>query len=69
MTGHKVLNKPMIEGISMIDSDNRNLHRRVKEAIHIKRIGATLNRMGGYDVPDLYLPLLREEETKGAGRD
>ena len=36
MTGHKVLNKPMIEGIRVIDSENRNLHRKVKEAIHIK---------------------------------
>ena len=68
MTGHKVLNKPMIEGIRVIDSENRNLHRKVKEAIHIKLRGATLNRTGGYDLPDLYLPLLREE-TMGAGRE
>ena len=35
-TGHKALSKPMIEGISMIDSEPRNLHRKVKETIHIK---------------------------------
>ena len=57
----------MIEGIRVIDSSNRNLHRKVKEAIHIKLPGATLNRMGGYNLPDLYLPLLKE--TTGPGRE
>ena len=69
MAGHKVLNKPMIEGVSVTDSDNRNLHRKVKEAIHIKLRGATLNRTGWYDLPDLYLPFLREEVDQGAGRN
>ena len=69
MTGHMVLSQPMIEGVSMIDSEPRNLHRKVKEALHIKLQGATLNRMGGYDLLDLYLPLLREEETRGVGRE
>ena len=36
MTGHTVLRKPMMEGVSLIDSEPRNLHRKVKEAIHIK---------------------------------
>ena len=36
MAGHKVLSKPVIEGVSVIDSEPRNLHRKVKEAIHIK---------------------------------
>ena len=49
MTGHKVLNKPVIEGVNVIDSEPRNMHRSVKEAIHIKLRGATLNRTGGYD--------------------
>ena len=62
MTGHKVLSKPVIEGVSVIDREPRNMHRKVKEAIHIKLQGAT----GGYDLPDLYLPLLREE-TGGPG--
>ena len=47
MTGHKVLNKPMIEGVRVIDSDTSNLHRKVKEAIHIKIRGAILNRTEG----------------------
>ena len=50
----------MMEGVRVLDSDTRNLHRKVKEAIHIKLRGVTLNRMGGYD-----LPLLREKETWG----
>ena len=36
MTGHKVLNKSMIEGVRTIDSDTRNLHTKVKEVIHNK---------------------------------
>ena len=52
----------------MIDSDTRNLHIKVKEVIHIKLRGATLNRTGGYDLPDLYLPLVREE-IREAGRE
>ena len=38
----------MMEGVSVIDSEPRNLHRKVKEAIHIKLQGATLNRTGGW---------------------
>ena len=60
--------KAVMEGVNLIDSEPRNMHRKVKEAIHIKLWGATLNRTGGYDLSDLYLPLLREEETRGAGR-
>ena len=41
----------------------------MKEAIHIKLQGDTLNRTGGYDLLDFYLPLLKEEETRGARRD
>ena len=68
MTGHKVLSKPVIEGVSVKDSEPRNLHKKVKDAIHFKLRGATLNRPVGYDLPDLYLPLLKEE-TRGAGGD
>ena len=68
MTGHKVLSKPVIEGVKVIDSEPRNMHGKVKEAIHIKLRGATLNRTGRYDLPDLYLPLLREEGTRGVRR-
>ena len=28
MTGHKVVSKPVTEGVSVIDSDHGNLHRR-----------------------------------------
>ena len=54
MMGHKVLSKPVIEGVSVIDSQPRILNRKVKESIHIKLRGATLNRTGGYNLPDLY---------------
>ena len=68
-TGHTVLNKPMMEGVRVIDSDTMNLHRKVKKTIHIKLCGAILNRMGRYDLPDLYLPRPREEETRGVGKE
>ena len=67
MIGHNGLSTRMLEGVSVIDSEPRNLHRKFKEAIHIKLRGATLHRTGGYDLPDHYLPLLREEETGGLG--
>ena len=35
-TGHKVLSKPVIEGIRVIDNGPKNTHRKVKEAIHIE---------------------------------
>ena len=66
-TGQVVISKPVIEGIRVTDNEPRNTHRKVKEDIHIKLRGATLNRTGGYDLPDLYLLLLREEETRGPG--
>ena len=69
MTGHKVLSKLVIEGVSLIDSEPRNMNRKVKEVIHIKLRGATLNRTDGYDLLDFYLPLLMEEGTWGARRD
>ena len=70
MIGHKFLGQPMMNGVRVIDSDPRNLHRKVKEGIYIKLRGATVNRTGRYDEPDPHLPLLREEEeTVGAGRD
>ena len=61
MTGHKVLSTPIGEGVSVIDSEPRNMHRKVKKAIHIKLDETTLNSTGGYDLPELYLPLWREE--------
>ena len=36
--------------------------RKICEAIHIKIKGSKLNRNDGHDLPDIYLPLLREEE-------
>ena len=58
----------MIEDIRVIDNEPRNTPRKVKEAIHVKLQGATPNRTGEYDLPDLYLPIVREE-TRGAGKD
>ena len=51
ITGHKIFSKLVIEGVNVIDSEPRNMHRKVKEAIYMKLQGATLNRTGGYDLP------------------
>ena len=59
----------MTEGMSAIDNDAMNMYSKVKEDICIELRGATLNRTGGYDLPDLYLFLLREEENGEARRD
>ena len=64
-----VISKPVIEEVRVIDKEPRNMHRKVKEAIHIKLPGATLSGAGEYDLPDLDILLLRKEETKGSRRD
>ena len=65
--GHLVnASKPIIERAKVLERESRTLHRKVCEAIHIKTSGASLNRNEVYDLPDLYLPMLLEEE-KGAG--
>ena len=60
-TGHVISNQPLLNDTTIVDSDHRNLHRKKKEAIHIKLQGATINRNEGHDIPDIYLPLLRQE--------
>ena len=68
LTGHLVsATKPILETTKVLEREPRSLHRKVCEAIHIKTSGASLNRNDGYDLPDLYLPLLREE-AKGGSR-
>ena len=65
-TGHRVsATKPIIENIQVLEREPRNLHRKICESIHIKTSGATLNRSDGYELPNIYLPLLREEVGRG----
>ena len=54
-------NKPLMDQISVVDRESRDLHTNMLKALHIKLIGATLNRNDGYQLPDLYTPLLHEE--------
>ena len=60
LSQHQVMTGHLIEGVNVIDSEPRNMHRKVKESIHIK-----LNTTGGYYLPDLYLPLLRRPRGPG----
>ena len=48
--------------IVILDKENKEHQRKICEAIHIKTKGPKLNRNDGHDLPDIYLPLLREEE-------
>mgnify|MGYP001824971233 CR=1 FL=1 len=66
-TGHLVsATKPILDQTKVLEREPRHMHRKVCEAIHIKTSGATLNRNDGLDLPDLYLPLLREEVEGGS---
>ena len=60
-TGHTVTSKPLIQNIEIGEKETRDRHRKILEAIHITTSGATLKRNDGAELPDLYLPLLREE--------
>ena len=50
--------------IKILERETRDSHRKVLEAISVRLNGAKLNRNDGTELPNLYLPLLRE----GAGR-
>ena len=53
-----------MDQIPVVDRESRDSHRKVLEAIHIKLSGATLNCKNGYQLSDLYMPLLREEARR-----
>ncbi len=59
---------PVLDNIKILEREPRLKHRRVLEAIHIRLGKATLNRNKGVELPDVYLPLLREEREGGARR-
>ena len=67
-TGHVVTTKPLLESIKIIDSEPKVRHRKIKEAINIMVRKPSLNRNDGTDLPELYLPLLKEEEGTGGDR-
>ena len=64
-TGHAVTKRPIMDNMQVLDQEPRNTHRKIKEAIHIKLNQAGLNRNEGWDIPDVYLPLLRSEVGEG----
>jgi len=65
-SGHIVNAKSKLEEkIVILDKENKEHQRKICEAIHIKIKGPKLNRNDGHDLPDIYLPLLREEEEGG----
>ena len=66
-TGHVVHTPPLIDHIRIIEKEPRDLHRKVLEAINIKLKGARLNRTDGVELPDVYLPLLKEEGGREGG--
>jgi len=67
-TGHVVKVNEIMEKVKVVDRESRDQHRKVCEAIHIRLKGPKMNRNDGADLPDIYLPLLREEDGGGASR-
>ena len=49
--------------LKILDSEQRDRHRKVKAAMHIKLQGVSLNRNYGHHLPDIYLQLLCQEEV------
>ena len=64
-TGHAVRKRPITDNLQILDQEPRNTHRTIKEAILIKLNKASLNRNEGWDITDVYLPLLRREVGGG----
>ena len=62
-TGHAV--RPIMDNLQILDQEPRNTHRTIKEAILIKLNKASLSRNEGWDITDVYLPLLRREVGGG----
>ena len=56
------------EHTDIIDSDYRLDQRKIKEAIHIRLRRPQLNLIRGYQLPDIYVPLLREANEGGRTR-
>ena len=67
-TGHIVSRTPLIDSTTIFEKESREPHRKVLEAMNIRLRGAELNRNTGADLPELYLPLLREETSAGGDR-
>ena len=64
-SGHVVSTTPLMDSINILEKETREPHRKVLEAMNIRLRGAKLNRNDGADLPELYLPLLREEGRAG----
>ena len=61
--------KTLTDKIKIIAKEPRDQHRKLVEAIHIHLRKASLNRTDGYNLPDVYFPLLREDTTRRGGTD
>ena len=64
-TGDADTNRSVMDNMQILDQEPRNTHRKIKEAIHIKLNQAGLNRNEGWDISNVYLPLLRREVGGG----
>ena len=64
-TGHRVNSTTKLtEKMKVIAKEPKDHHRKITEAIMIHTKKATLNRNDGTELPDIYLPILREEEAR-----
>ena len=64
-TGHRVNSTTTLtQKMKIIAREPKDQHRKITEAILIHTKKATLNRNDGTELPDIYLPILREEEAR-----
>ena len=71
-TGHLVNSKtPLMKKVRVLAREPQQYKRKLVEAIHIHLEKASLNRNDGLDLPEVYLPLLKEETPgeRGATAD
>ena len=56
-----------MDKVKVLAREPQEFKRKLTEAIHIHLEKASLNRSDGLALPDVYLPLLKEEITGGRG--
>ena len=61
-TGHK----PLWNEVKFIDRDPYYYTRRVKEAIHIRLHPYNINRDGGIEIPEAWMPTIKNHNNRRA---
>ena len=65
---HNTGYKPLWNEVKFIDRDPYYYTRRVKEAIHIRLHPNNINRDGGIEIPEAWMPTIKKHNSRGAVR-